>query len=829
MADGKKLLRLGVCAALYPLGAVGATSALEEIIVTATARKVSALEVPSNLSVLNGDDIAAEGIRDQAELLRNVAGVAVLDRGYRNSGTVNNIIVRGLNVDSGTGGDNAPNAVSTVATYVDNTPIYANFVLKDLQRVEVLRGPQGTLYGSGSLGGTVRYITNQPDPGSFAGRASVDFGQSDGSDGYNANYDLMLNVPLGSKAAIRGHVGRIDNDGVIDYVNAYRLSRNREPLIDTGSGCVDPRDATDQQVIHNNACFRKVKDADYATLDYGRLALRVEPMDTLTFSLSYQTQSDDVGARRSVTLGDNGQPQGSPLRFQYGEYDSGQVLLEPSTRDVDLYALDVEWDVGFATLTSNSSYYEHEGVGERDNGGFWVSGGELDPDESRDFVDMLYTGWIRPAQRTEAGFEDTTFVQEFRIVSSATDARVDWLAGAFYMDQEMLAYSNSWNPGMNNFAQACAATNDPACAGFWPYLFFPGQTLTENDFEYKRNVDFREIALYGEVTWNVSQQLHLTAGLRWFDNETVNDGVMGFPLIEGWESPKVPRSVDEDDDFLFKLNVAYDVNDRTLAYATVSEGYRRGGANAVPSQENGDPFGEPNAAAIQTFQKDSVLNYELGVKGRTDRLTYAGSIFYLDWDDPQLNTATLVNGFLIADNGSSAFTTGVELELTGQLTSSLQFRLGYTWTQAELDEDFYSSQNPSVLVAPDGATLPGTPEHTLSVGLDNTWSLAGDLTLVGRVGGYYQSETENFLDQGRSINETHDSFLLVAASLTLGSESWDVSLYGKNLGNEEAVTSSFPQAYWSYDTGVFEGWYGNGNRQMITQPRTIGIAASYRF
>ena len=717
---------------------------IEEVVVTASAREQSVQDVPFNISTMSGEDMVNQQITDQADLLRAISGVSVVDRGYRNSGTVNSIIIRGLNVDNGLNGDIALNAVPTVSTYVDNTPLFANFVLKDLQRVEVLRGPQGTLYGSGSLGGTVRYITNQPNSEAFEGEVFGEYSESEGSDGNNMNMNLMLNVPITDSLAIRGHIGRIDNDGVVDYVNAYQLNSFGEPMIKEGDDCVDPRSATDQQVLFNGACYKNEEDADDAELDYARVALKYDATDNLSLMLAYQTQEDETGARRATTLGDNNQPVGSENYFKYGDHESGQVLLEDAERDVDLYTMEVEWDLGFATLTSNSSYFEHEGKGNSDNGGLWVSGGEVDG-TSRDWITAFgYSGWPRPAQRAERGYDDETFVQEVRLVSNATDSRIDWVGGVFYLDQDQTVYQNSWNPGMNVFNDACRATGDPVCDNFWP-RFYDG--LTERDFEYRRDVTFEELAVYGELTYHLTDKLHLTGGARWFDNETENDTIMGFPLVEGWTSSEVPRSTDKDDDILLKGNIAYDLSDNMMVYGTVSEGYRRGGANAVPSLDNGDPFGEPNAEAIRTFAKDEVLNYEIGIKGQTDTMTYTVSAFYVDWDDPQLNTTSDWYGFYIATNGESAVTQGVEIEVDGYVLDDVHYRVGYTWVDAELDEDFISPQQGGT-VAEDGATLPGTPEQVLSVSLDKTWAVSNGVDLVTRMTAYYQDEAENYIDDG---------------------------------------------------------------------------------
>jgi outer membrane receptor for ferric coprogen and ferric-rhodotorulic acid len=244
--------------------------------------------------------------------------------------------------------------------------------------------------------------------------------------------------------------------------------------------------------------------------------------------------------------------------------------------------------------------------------------------------------------------------------------------------------------------------------------------------------------------------------------------------------------------------------------------------------DDGDPFGEPNAEAVRTFGSDSVQNMELGIKGGTDAFQYTASLFNVDWDDPQLNTTSAWYGFYIAANGDAASTQGVELELEGYASDSLHYRVGYTYVKAELDKDFLSPQTGAV-VAPKGSTLPGAPESVLTFALDNTWQVNAGMDLVAAFNVYYQSETENFVDQEDTLNETFDDFTLMNANIALETDSWTAMLYVRNLGDEEGASGGFPSSYWSYDTGVFENWYGNGNRQFIVQPRTIGLKFGYRF
>ncbi|MFT5140099.1 MAG: iron complex outermembrane receptor protein [Lysobacterales bacterium] len=796
-------------------------SLLEEIIVTATRREQTVQDIPYNISAMSGDAINLLNIVDQAEMLRAMHGITVVDRGFRNGGTTNSIVIRGLNVDGGGNGDVYLNAVPTVGTYYDNTPVFANFLIKDIERVEVLRGPQGTLYGSGSLGGTVRYIGNKPNPEAFESSVSVDYGQTSGSEGNNRAADVMLNLPIGETAAVRISYSNISNDGVIDYVNAYQLSPNREPLVWTDGGCVAPQAATTTEVLYHDACFTNIEDADTVDIDFYKVAFRAQPTDDFTLQLSYYNQEDEIGSRRSTAVGNNNQPVGSDLFFAYGDDDSGQLLLEPSSREAELLSLDLEWDFGFATLTSSTSSYDHTGRGESDNGYLW---------SGSNWNYLFYGGqWPRPAQRAERGYTDEALIQEFRLVSNEREGSIDWLVGAFFMDQETSSWQLSHNPGMNEFNLACRESGDPICTtggiygGFWP-RWYP--ELTEIDFDYLRETDFEEKAIYGELTYHMSDTARVTGGLRWFDNETVNNTHSGFPLVVGFTNTQFAPTSASDSDVLFKLNGSWDLADNKMLYATYSEGYRHGGAQAVPAL--GEPFGEPNAAAIREFDADSVSNYEIGLKGTVGNMSYTASAFYVDWDNPQLNTTTQFFAFFIAANGDKASTQGIELELEGYINESTHYRVGYTHVNAELDRDFISPQTGNI-VAPSGTQLPGAPDNTLSFSLDKSWHLNGDRDLVVGFNGYYQSDSENFVDPSSAWAQTWSSYTLLGASATYVADNWSATLYVKNLGDEEGISGGFPEGVASYDTGIFENWYGNGNRNFIVQPRTIGLKFGYRF
>ena len=321
----------------------GESVQLEEILVTATRRATSVQDIPYNISAIGGNEIESRRMADSAELLRSIPGVVVADRGTRNASTKNDIRIRGLNVDGAARGDYAASSAPTVATYVNDTPLFANMMLKDLERVEVLRGPQGTLYGSGALGGAVRYITKKPVLGEFDGYATATAGSTKGSGGTNWSGDLVLNIPLGEKAALRAVASHVDNAGIIDYLNVYNLDANDAPVV--------PGDINDTA-----ASFREVKDADTSEIDFIRLTAFMQVNDNIDATLMYVNQSDKAGSRRATAEGfSNG------LGNTYGEYTSGSVQLEPSEADLELFSAEVNVDLGFATLTSSTSHYDVHG------------------------------------------------------------------------------------------------------------------------------------------------------------------------------------------------------------------------------------------------------------------------------------------------------------------------------------------------------------------------------------------------------------------------------------------------------------------------------------
>ncbi|HBN55109.1 MAG TPA: TonB-dependent receptor [Stenotrophomonas sp.] len=758
-------------------GADAQTTDLDRIVVTAQGREQDIVAVPYNISAVSGEAIEQQNILDTAELMRGVAGVAVVDRGARNSSVVSGIRIRGLNVDSSALGDYAVSAMSTVATYVDKTPLFANFLLSDIDRVEVLRGPQGTLYGSGALGGAVRFLLRQPDLGGVDARVSYSASSVDGSSGIGHSGSAMLNVPLSDTVAMRFNLTRNDFPGATDYRNVYKLDSNGLPTAPDG-------------VLADTAEYENRRDADFVRQNYGRASLLFRPSDRFDLTLSYMAQADRFGGRRATSLGKDG--WGVPYR----DLEVGSVQLEPAARHVNLTSLEANIDLGFATLTSSTSHYNHEGDITSENTGFYAQNGWLG----------FYYNYPRPMASAVRGYGEKAFTQELRLTSQ-TGGAFDYVLGAYYQDQKRYATQVSYLRGFKRWWDAA----------------FPGfedAVIGDSDFDYRQNERFKETALYGELTWHASERLQFTGGFRHFrhdaDTRVAQTTSNWASVVDSSQS----HGSERDTRTLFKGNLSWSFDADNQLYATVSEGYRRGGTNGTPTTGN---FAED--VAWTTYRSDTVRNHELGVKGRVGRHTYNANLFYVDWKDPQVNSSTTNWGFFAVQNAPKASTRGVELELAGGIGEGFGYTLGYTYTRAQLEADALAVDG-SYIYGYKGDVLPGVPKHRYNAAGNYGIPIGGGL-LTLRADAYYQSESQNALSLNPKYRRTLDGFPIFNASATWSQGHWDTTLWLKNLTNEQGISGIYTEQYMG--TAPAEGYYGNGSKALVALPRTVGVSFSYRF
>jgi iron complex outermembrane receptor protein len=772
----------------------GNTGEMQEIIVTAQRRPESITDVPYNISAVSGSTIEDENVLNAAELMRSIPGVSVVDRGDRNSSVVSGIRIRGLNVDSSALGDYAVSAAATVSTYVNETPIFANFLLTDIDRVEVLKGPQGTLYGSGAIGGTVRYILNEPALGTTGGEISASVSKVDGSHQEGVSATGVLNLPLGDTTALRFSGTHNVYPGSTDYPNVYKLNAQGVPVAPQG-------------ILSTAAEYVNVPDADFAHQDYGRAALLWKPSDQGQLVLSFTGESDRYGARRGTSLGTNG--DGVP----YQANQIGSVQLEPSSRNVYLASLEGTLDLGFATLTSSTSQYNHHGDITSENTGFYAQ---------NDWWAKYYYNYPRPMESAIRSYGDKGVIQELRLVSPV-GTRFDYILGAYYQNQSL--YS----------------TQDSEMVGFkawWDAAFpaYASAVINDNDFLYRQDEHFREAALYGQLTYHVTQTVQFTGGYRLFsdkDEVSENQAAGLYTSIYNSASSAGDSGVNRG---IFKGNASWHFAPTDQLYATVAQGYRRGGSNGVPTTGY---FAE--SPAWLTYAPDTDVDTEIGVKGSAGDITYNADVFYVDWKNPQVNTATTNWGFFAVQNAKRATTKGVELQLSGKILPNWDYGLGYTYTDARLADDAISADG-AYTINTAGAQLPGAPQNQFNLSTDYHIPLA-----VGRLSfhadGSYQSSTQDTLFSSQvSLNTVPPpnpyldqpkfyypmpGFWIWNASAVYNLDKYKAILWIKNIGNVAGVTGVYTDAYMG--TSPAQNYFGNGSKELTTLPRTIGLTMNYKF
>lgn len=746
--------------------------------VTATGRVQQVVAVPYNISVVTGDTIEKNHVLDNAELFRGIPGVNVVDSGPRNSSVVSSIRIRGINVDSSAMGDYAVTSVAPVATYIDSVPLFANFQLFDINRVEVLRGPQGTLYGSGALGGTVRYILNKPQLDAFNGSVSASGSSVDGSSGIGNSQSVVLNVPLGNTVALRVSGLRNDLPGVTDYVNLYRLGSNGNPVAPDG-------------ILAPDTEYYAKKDADTVKQNYGRASLLWKPNDAFDVQLSYMAQADRFGARRGTSYGTDG--WGKPYR----DNELGAVQLEPSNRHVNLTSLEASLDVGFATLTSSTSYYNHEGDITSDNTGFYARQG---------WYSSLYYNYPRPMSTAYRTYGDKAFTQEFRLVSN-TGGPFDYIVGAYYRKQDSYTSQTSQLRGFKDWWDAAY----PAIAGLIDD--------SSEDYRYLAKSRDTEIALYGQGIWRPTESLAITLGLRSFRDKFEASVDSALPLWVGLFPPGHANDQQKNSKTQYYANLSWWLNDSSQFYATASQGYRRGGANGTPTSGF---FAESPAWLF--YRPDTVDNYEAGFKGMLGGLTYTADVFYTNWKNPQLNSATTNWGFFAVQNMSRAKTRGLELEVQGQVGDNFTYGAGYAYTDAYLAADAHTPTGGLINTA--GTALPGVSKNRLNA-FGNYSIQAGGGLLTLHADASYQSSSQNSVSQSVLYQYTLPGFTLWNASASYARNAWTTTLWLKNITNVRGATGVYKTEYMG--TAPAEGFYGNGSKLITTLPRTVGVTVTYRF
>ena len=774
--------------------------ALEEVIVTATRRDASVQDVPYNISALTGNDLAKAGVNNAADLFRIANGVNFVETGPRSGVNNSNVMIRGINAEDLTRVSGPMSTAPVVSVYINETPVFANLRLKDIDRVEILRGPQGTLYGSGSLGGSVRYIYNKPDFSGFAGELSGGIGQTENGDGINYETDLMLNIPLGDTFGVRLNAGYLDNAGFIDQPNRYVRRSDGSPELDNGS--TDPF-GDSANFYAGQPVFKKFEGVNDTQTTSARIAATWAPSDRFEATASYHYQDDDSG----------GTQMNSYDLYGDDSTDNAALIEEPFDREVDIAALEVDFDMGFASFTASASTYQSEGDGSRDLTGFYEQFG---------FYESYYGTSPRPLVEDKSAFNDEGDVFEARLVSQGDNA-LDWVVGLYYMDQDTELSVNQFFYGYDDYANSCFIETDTfggAPCGFGTLFGLeetngPLPVVKDEVYVVYQDNDFEDFAAFGELTWHITDRWQVTGGVRYYDQEFETSQVGGLPFVpDAVESRTLDTS---DSDSLFKFNTAYQLGDNTNLYAVWSEGFRRGGANGLPNTA----FGEPLNSKAFLYENDTTENIEVGIKGTLwDTYQYSVAYYDVDWEDMQANLSCTSLGLLCVVNVGDASSQGVEAEINGYVTDNIDVIFSYTYNDSELDSlssnlKEFTADGTLFAEVEEGASLPGASDHVLYMGANYHQQLSNGMEAVYSVNGSFRDSAESSLDV---YSVQVDSFWLWNAAIALNAEHWDVRAFINNIDDERGLLGADSTILW-----------GPRANAVISTPRTFGLSASYRF
>jgi outer membrane receptor protein involved in Fe transport len=722
---------------------------LEGITVTAAKREQDIQKVPISMTALTGEQLERQGVTSLVDLARIAPSLTVASSGPGS----NNLIIRGISSSAG--------SAATVGYYLDDVPIAAssNAALLstrgvidpsvfDIERVEVLRGPQGTIYGSSSMGGTVKYVTNQPDLDFVEARIRTDVsGTYHG--GPNANVNGVLNVPLlKDKVALRVSAYYRRDDG---YIDRYRISPSNYLEADPDS---------------------KKKDNVNTYTTYGaRVAMLIKPDDTLTITPSVIYQYSKLGSPFTYDK------IPATLDNPYQVRDVNEANVQEST--ISNIAIHKQFDA--FELMSSSSYFTRN-VNIRD-------------DSSK--VINYFFGLPSVYPTTMYGsYKNKEFTEEVR-ATSKFDGPVQAILGAFYHDvRAPLASSIPYPGGFNQ------AFDTP----------FPAYSTI---YQGARNATLKEYAVFGELSWNITDKLKASAGIRAFE---VKQGFSqsGDGLLNG--GPSTVRSSSKDYGSTPKFTLQYQVSPDNMVYVTASEGYRPGGPNnPAPAALCGSEVAGLGLSQSQLnkYNPDTLWNYELGFKSSwlDRRLLIDASVYHIDWDHVQ-QQIVLGCGYNITANFGKAVSQGAELEMKFLPVNAVTLSAGFSYNDAHLKNDVPGTS------AKDGDRLVNVPRFTGSlaaeyrrrVNAQYDGFMRADLSYVGDSNFLYDRESPFYRRKGFATTN-----IRVGVE---GRNGFDISFYATNLFDKRGETD-LPVAI-SADLPTTR-------RVALNQPRTIGVTLQYQY
>jgi iron complex outermembrane recepter protein len=774
-----------------------AVSSLQEVVVTATRRATSVTDVPYNISAMSGSELEDRGITSLSDLMQQIPGVSFTDAGAKYSrSTGQMIIIRGINA---TGAGSLPAAAIgqlPVATYFGETPLFAHLPMIDLDHVEVLRGPQGTLFGAGSLSGAVRFIPNAPELNKFSGEVIGSVADVSHSSGHDTSLTGVLNVPIDSSAALRLTVGHTIQAGYIDGIALYKREN---------AGVFAP--VVQQDGLNSPPVVQPQKDINWETDNSARIALLAAPTAAIKVTLAYNW----VESRGGDSSEDNPSWPGGPL-VSYAAPPSGVVvpasqpyqdirlMLQPWEQRTQVASGDVSVDFGFATLSSNTSYTKLDA---------WnITDGTFQQDGLPYAV--YYEGSPRfPAFLNVYSFPDIeqSFTEELRLVSSQGKL-LDWIGGLFFSRHDVQTRWDDYAPNMQAWKDFSGSPD-------------PNYLLDANGLEFfiHRTQNDKEEAAFGELTWHLTDSWDLTGGARLFRTTSDADMAYGSSTTPGYTYSGTVAANSSYTGHIFKVNASYTFAPHQHLYATFSQGFRRGGSNAFPLTGL-----YPEPAAYLTYKPDFLTNWELGVKGDLSaRVSYTLAVFYEQLRDVQIEGLTPIDNWPIVLNGGHADSKGVELEVNGKLLEHLTANLGFAYADAKLTDSFYFPTTFGSLSGQAGQRLPGSAKTSAGLFLAYDMPLTGGSAINLDAGVNYKGSVVLAMPSSAlPVPPTTGGYALLNGSLSYLRGGWQLAAFVDNATDKRAVNWINP----GYGTGIY---MDQSRSFFINHPRTVGLRLGYKF
>lgn len=782
------LYRAVVVALSTGVASQGWAAEIEEVVVTATKREQNLQDVAVAVQALDGEKLERLNIENFDDYVRYLPGVNAAGRGPGQS----SIFIRGLATDSSDQTSieiGAP--VPNVALYLDEQPVSSggrnlDVYAADIARVEVLPGPQGTLFGASSQAGTVRLITNKPVYDEFL--AGVDASVSSTHKGAPSNsIEGYVNLPLiADRLAVRAVVYDAKEGGYIDNVfgeNAYTPD-------DVGF----PEGA--ESTFVNNLDLVE-EDFNEATYTGGRISARFALNDEWELTGQFMHQELDVDG-----VFDHSPPEIANLdTTQAGSRVVGDLQVQRFFPDVledefDQYALTVTGRLAALDLIYVGSYLDREVNNSFDYSGYTDIG---------DFgyyylCQPTYTVCGDPTQGVIAFIQNERTTHELR-VSSSDNERLNFVAGLFFDDIETGVDTNFFVAGSTGFF----APNRPHSQStqFNPNPRPQGITFINDAIRSEE-----QFAVFGEVTYDFTDRWSGTLGARYYDIESKlvgssnfatlgdvdGDGGISFDQVFADDLPL------EEDDVILKASLAWRPNDDVLLFGTYAEGFRPGGFNRIDS-----------AGVPKTYVSDEVTNYEFGWKTSFfDRtLRFNGSVYRIDWDGLQVGITDFnISVITFTTNAADAEITGFEGDLAWAPTDNLTLTGAWSFNDTEMKR---VPQGVSDIAGP-GSELALAPEVQFNIQGRYQWNMGGMSPYAQLVYAYTDEQFSSIVVANRFEQDSYDT---IDAAFGIATDNWTVELFGENLTDERAQ--------------LFVNSLDTDLRITTNRPRTIGVRVSWDY